>query len=302
MVQQINIYNSSNYKDILLGTFSFLEPKENIEITTVCKTWNLFATMAFKTHFIVEAKRDLERKMAYMLSMTGKEVSDYCPSLKNPFADRETFSLKEIYQGLTNLTEKHIVFLNGFGVFYMEPDCFDPLVKVWKERWQEGNLTEEEMEQINTKMDIINKSKDAIYGRGFVRLTYKKSFTEATFCDGKQSACIVNRIDVSDWQCEGICFFPIELFNVKIQGENKEVIQIGKAEDCCLFLGGKLIEIIVIDEELWEISTPRHYDRTFEWETSPVTAQVPTLEKIAESYSAEQFYIPWLDSMPQTDS
>jgi hypothetical protein len=299
----IQPYNSSNYNDILLETFIFLDPKENIQIATVCKTWSVFAIKAFKIHFIAKAEQDLNQKMAYMLLMTGKKVSDYCSTLEELFVDREKFSLKEIYKCSTNLTKKHTVFLNGFGVVYMEPNCFEPLLEAGMKSLQGGNLTQEAIQHISAKMAVINLRKNSICGRGFLGLTLKNHILERIFCNGEPSGCIVTRTILANWRCEGIRFFPIELFNVKIQGEKKEVIQTDEAKDFCLFLGGKLIEIIVIDEQLWEISEVHHNDDHTYWRsTSPMLAKIPIPEEIVDSYPVESFYIPELDSIPIINS
>ncbi len=260
--------------------------------------WNTFATDAFKLHFILKAENDLNQKMEYLLSATGKKVSDYCPALEELLKNRQTMSLKEIYEHSINLTEKHIVPLSGFDVFHMEPNCYDPLLKQGMEYSQKENPTEEQIQCINTNLEMVNQRKNDIYGKGFLSFRCEENGgMSPIFCDGKVAACMVTDMKRWNWECEGICYFPIELFNVKIQGVNKEVFRIEKAKDCCISLRGKLIEFIVIDQEWsWTTYRPIDTDDGRKYEFSPVTTRDPTPEQLFLSHFPKRFYIPQLDA------
>ncbi len=222
--------------------FSYLSPFENMQTTMlVCKTWREHSENVVKWHFISKKESDLNNKMLPFLEMTGKEVIDYSPVLKEIKENYKDLSVKETFDKLLALTEKHNAILGQ--AFTVAPDFYDAYLQ------SSNNQID-----INYPFNILDKSPaliNTIRSRIGAAKERKEDICGKTFVGCHSPTRIYSSMDL----CEhtGIYFFPLELFNLKINPENQELI--GKRDNVthCFSLSGKLIELTFVSNEDFSI-------------------------------------------------
>ena len=229
-------------KEIIYYVLEYLEPEVNVGVMAVCTSWRDVAADIAKKQYCVRAERDLNLKMKNFLAMVGGTAIDYCPALKKLKEERGSKTVNEIRTQLSGLTEKHSVVLDEGHI--VGEDKYEKLKRVLDSILATEHFVEEEhaarMEGIKRTREFLGpKIEDDYCGKPFVGL-----FSRTTrWHRGSQ------------WMLEGVFFFPIALFNLKMEG--LKITGEHPQGSYCVPLKGRLIEFFIDPRPLGLFDAPR---------------------------------------------
>jgi len=203
--------NLNNYKDLLFEIFMFLTPKENVKNTEVCKQWKEVASVVAKKQFIQEKEKCLREKMANFLVLSGGNFEDFVPVLQQIKTQQQQLSIKTVFDQLNSLTEQYTICLGG--CFIVDANC--------------PNIPK------NKQIDLA--------GKAFAEFHFKQE--GVLNCDGK-SYCA--RLFSEESYGGGITYFPVELFNFKVEADGT-ITGEKNSGGSCFSLKGRLIEVFLIE-------------------------------------------------------
>ena len=240
MIPPIDLFNSDYCKDVLSHTLSFLETATNIETTPwVCKKWNLVAKQVVKCQILFREKNNLAQKMAPFLTMMGRTVDDYCPAFEEMRKNLQQFSPNEIISKSCALTEKHSVVLRES--FSLDPCSVEKGFETIKERYSSTLLKKQTQESKEINQQLLWFSK-LLQTHEKVNKTAGKAFIRLDIIYESGSG-------YQQWSSSisGFSFFPIALFDLKLEGASQELLrENATGRSYCFPIDGKLTEFSII--------------------------------------------------------
>lgn len=269
MTSNISNITQVIYGDIAGVVFSNIHPKENLlTMTLVCKVWMQTATHVAKQQFIEERKRELSEKLRPCLELTGTgfRTENFIPALKTLKDEIDTFSAHKIYDQLSGLTETKQLSIQSCSM--LSADSYDgfktgtqglinavtQIVAEWEQFIVQNpdqlnqmtdalqipreltddrkkELLQQSIAHFQSILDGVEQRKNDMLGKAFINL-----------CSTDESG-----EGISMWTPNsGVRMFPIELFNLQIQGENRELVGPKSGTTHYFPLDGKLIEVILV--------------------------------------------------------
>lgn len=269
---------------------SNIRPRENLlTMRLVCKVWNQAATYTAKEQLIEERKRELTEKMApfFLATGTGLGTVDFIPELTSLRNAINELSPQEIYGRLGSLIQTEELSIQGCWIH--SPNGYDAfqtrsqqqvthltkLLSNWPELLQANpeqltriahtlahkfnlpnTLTLEEIQEklkiiVGRFQSILNQiehRKSDIFERAFVVLAQKP-----------------DERSIKVWMPEGGArLFPVELFNLQIQGANNALVGSKSGVTHYFPLHGKLIEVLLFSHPYFP-STEEATIQPVEW-------------------------------------
>ena len=213
-------------EEILFNIMAFCSPEENVRTNTlVCCTWRNIASEVAKKQMIMQFQQDIQSKAANFLQMLPENLQNlafYCPTyakLEEVKAKHTEYTIEEVH---------HIARNNSLLTLEKYTVCMAYFLRVDPE-----------------SPNIPTERKDALAGRVFVELHYRREF------EGGRYVCFWNQS--LDGLLPGSArFFPIEFFNLAVIGEDHKVEGDKNNGKVCFALGGRLIELMIEegDDEL----------------------------------------------------
>ncbi len=239
------VSNSSNLHSFLQTPithplFSHMEPKENVHtMSLVCKGWQVSAIFTVKMQLIKQEKERLSTIMAPFLILTGKEVRDYCPRLKELKKSINAINPAALLRELGVLTEKHTLHILHCNILGQEP--FEESLRRIAQ-YQNGPQIQNPqalslVENVFLRM-ILDSSTHVKAGIERKKYICEKAFLVFSHSREPNTVQLFNPDDISH--------FPIELFNLRIEGENNALTGERNSGNYCFYQKGRLIEVTLI--------------------------------------------------------
>lgn len=261
MNDPISLGNLNNIPELLDHVLSFVPPKQNVINTSVCKLWQHFASDQAKRGFINQFRKSVEEKAANFFAMVPTDLETICPDFAEIVKSKDRLSMSDVHDGLKAIPEKHEVCFAG--CFVVDPDC------------------------PNTPLE----KKEDISGIAFAEFHY------AVPCKGSYGHIGEFWGEVPNPPATGktVNYFPVELFNLTIEGEDKAVIGEKDSGVFCLPLKGRLIEL-TLTRDLAVILTRFRVIGQIGRDNAPMI-NLPKCAKEGHLWASE-LYIPKLHGFP----
>ncbi len=256
--------NSCNH-DIIGHVFTFLENREKVAVALTCTTWKEIAFDIFKLMNLMKGNQienDAQQKMPQLLKENQKTVADYCPILKEYRLEKKhsILDLVRIYNQLNNLVEKYFVFFDE--CFTVDPKSI-PLafkgMKVLKQQVMErshfrmcpADVKRIMLLQISDMLAKEDRAEQFYAGRSFISLKFIRENDSVSWDEdcsrlpqlGDDLLSVAGDFLIIGGKVQ---YFPIDFFNLKIEGEDCQLIGDKTSGNYCIPLKGRLIEFVVI--------------------------------------------------------
>ncbi len=256
---------SSGYnRDILGYILSFLGNQEKITLASVCKNWKETATAVCRLRCLLKAneiENELNQKMTVFLKMTGKKSADYCPLFEEIRKDQGELSLSRIctiYDQLNTLMDRRI---KKYEVSLGESFLIDPqsIPVAYEHARHDREILETvpcmqlpKLREVNFQelSNMLSKETQALefFKQPFIsfHFTFEKGYCmwieqilypQQTYCEREVGGGY-------------IAYFPIGLFNLKMQEGDHQLIGEKNQGSYCFPLKGNLMEFTIIPEAI----------------------------------------------------
>jgi len=209
----VSLGNLNNQHELLFHVFSLLTPEENVKNTMVCKDWKAVASEVAKKQYLTSFNEEgVKTKMANFLALADGKFEDYTPQFQEAKQDWQTLTIQQVHDKVnSNRPETFTVCLGG--CFVIDPNS----------------------------PDILETKKIDLAGKAFAEFHYKEEGVPSS--DGKPYS---SKLLGGQPNWGGIMFFPVELFNFKVETDGTVTGEKNSGEFCFSFKG-RLIEVLLIE-------------------------------------------------------
>ncbi len=268
MSNSINLLSN----DITGYVFGFLENKQKLVVSCVNKEWHEIASQIVRLSYLMKIdhlERELNQKMSSYLKMTGNTINDYCSLLQDIRNTKEKYSLPtafEISDCLDHFVNRYEV---SFGeCFQVDLKSLTPVfnkARINKTILQVGGLAFiEEYWPGQLKKIPIAELSNMLSKESRANEFFSKPFVSLNLtCDGYHtlwSEKLLNPDQTDEERAPGdscVMYFPIELFNLKVEGKDCQLVGEKTQGNYCFPLKGRMVEFIIIPEPAEEVRAPR---------------------------------------------